>query len=65
MTMLDSLAIAYTGDKKDKESLEKAYNLCPDVGIIAETLAKKGLKGIEKIDVQVGRPIKMMLAQTG
>ncbi|MEK6853427.1 MAG: ATP-dependent DNA ligase [Nanoarchaeota archaeon] len=63
MTMLDSLAIAYTGDKKDKESLEKAYNLCPDVGIIAETLAKKGLKGIEKIDVQVGRPIKMMLAQ--
>ncbi len=63
MTVLDSLAIAYTGSKKAKELLEKAYNICPDVGIIAETLAKKGLKGIEKIDVQVGRPIKMMLAQ--
>src|SRR3989344_4408201 len=63
MTVLDALAIAYTDDKKNKELLEKAYNICPDVGIIAETLAKKGLKGIEKIDVHVGRPIKMMLAQ--
>ncbi len=63
MTVLDALAIAYTGDKKNKELLEKAYNICPDVGIIAETLAKKGIKGIEKIDVHVGRPIKMMLAQ--
>lgn len=63
MTLLDALAIAYTGEKKNKEILERAYNLCPDVGIIAETLAKKGLKGVEKIEVYVGRPIKMMLAQ--
>jgi DNA ligase-1 len=63
MTVLDALAIAYTGSKESKAQLEKAYNICPDVGIIAETLAKKGMKGIEKIDVHVGRPIKMMLAQ--
>jgi len=63
MTVLDALAIAYTGSKENKAQLEKAYNICPDVGIIAETLAKKGLKGIEKIDVYVSRPIKMMLAQ--
>ncbi|MBI2146109.1 ATP-dependent DNA ligase [Candidatus Woesearchaeota archaeon] len=63
MTVLDALAIAYTGDKKNKEILEAAYNICPDVGIIAETLARKGLKGIEKIDIHVGRPIKMMLCQ--
>lgn len=63
MTLLDALAIAYTGDKKNKEILEKAYNICPDVGLIAETLAKKGLKGIEKIGIHVGRPIKMMLCQ--
>lgn len=63
MTLLDALAIAYTGDKKNKELLEHAYNICPDVGLIAETLVKKGLKGIEKIDVHVGRPIKMMLCQ--
>ena len=63
MTVLDALAIAYTGEKKNKELLEAAYNICPDVGIIAQTMAKQGLKGIAKIDVHVGRPIKMMLAQ--
>ena len=63
MTVLDALAIAFTGEKKNKEYLEKAYNICPDVGVVAETIAHKGLKGLEKIDVHVGRPIKMMLAQ--
>ncbi|MBR9683510.1 ATP-dependent DNA ligase [Candidatus Woesearchaeota archaeon] len=63
MTVLDSLAIAFTGEKKNKAILERAYNFCPDVGIIAETLAKKGLKGVKKIEVKVGRPIKMMLCQ--
>lgn len=63
MTVLDALAIAYTGDKKNKKILETAYNICPDLGIIAETLATKGLKCIEKIDIHVGRPIKMMLCQ--
>lgn len=63
MTVLDALAIAFTGEKGNKELLETAYNICPDVGIIAETIANDGLKGITKIDVHVGRPIKMMLAQ--
>lgn len=63
MTVLDSLAIAFTGEKKNKEFLENAYNICPDVGIIAETIAKSGLKGINKIGVRVSRPIKMMLCQ--
>tara|TARA_Y100000310_G_scaffold341779_1_gene442059 strand:- start:5 stop:1735 length:1731 start_codon:yes stop_codon:yes gene_type:complete len=63
MTVLDSLAIAFTGEKKNKKFLEDAYNICPDVGIIAETMAKKGLKGIENIEIKVGRPIKMMLCQ--
>ena len=63
MTVLDSLAIAFTGEKKNKEFLERAYNICPDAGVIAETIAKKGLKGLEEIEVHVGRPIKMMLCQ--
>lgn len=63
MTVLDALSITFTGDKEAKEKLEKAYNICPDLGLIAETIAKGGIKAIEKIDVHVGRPIKMMLAQ--
>ncbi len=63
MTVLDALAIAFTGEKKNKEQLEHAYNICPDLRIIAETIAQQGLKGMAKIDIHVGRPIKMMLAQ--
>jgi len=63
MTVLDALSIAFTGDKEAKEKLEKAYNICPDLGLVAETMAKGGIKAVEKIDVHVGRPIKMMLAQ--
>jgi len=63
MTVLDALAIAFSGEKKNKKYLEKAYNICPDVGVIAETLAKKGLKSLEKIEIKIGRPIRMMLAQ--
>ncbi len=63
MTVLDALAIAFTGEKKNKEFLERAFNICPDVGKIASVLAEKGLKGLEEISIEVGRPIKMMLAQ--
>ncbi len=63
MTLLNALAIAFTEDKKNKDVLENAFNICPDLGEIAEILAEKGLRGLKNIDVRVGRPIKMMLAQ--
>lgn len=63
MTILDSLALAFTGSKTAKKKLQQAYNTCPDMGIIAETLAKQGLLGIRKIKTVIGRPIHMMLAQ--
>ncbi len=63
MTILDALAMAFTGDKKNRTFLERAYNICPDVGIIAETIVHKGIKGLEKMEIHLGRPIKMMLAQ--
>ena len=62
MTILDALAIAYTGNKVNKKKLEQAYNICPDLGVIAKMLITNGLRGIERIGVRVGRPIKMMLA---
>jgi DNA ligase-1 len=62
-TLLDSLSIAFTGSKENKPKLEHAYHICPDVCLIAETVAKKGLKGLDKINIKVGVPIQMMLAQ--
>lgn len=63
MTILDSLAIAFTGTKQAKKELENAYNTCPDIGIIAKIIATKKIAGIRKIGTVIGRPIQMMLAQ--
>jgi len=62
-TLLDGLAVSYGGGREVKKELEHAYNVCPDVGIIAQTLVTKGMKGIRAIGVMVGRPIQMMLCQ--
>ncbi len=62
-TVLDALAIAYTGAKEARKDLEHAFNVCPDVGIIARTIAHKGLRGVKQIGVKVGVPIQSMLCQ--
>ncbi|RLE45662.1 DNA ligase [Candidatus Woesearchaeota archaeon] len=62
-TILDSLSIAKTGSKEHRKELDEAYHVCPDVGNIAEVYLNRGLKGLEKIDVQLNRPVQMMLCQ--
>ncbi len=62
MTILDALAIAFA-TKKDRDEIERAYNLTSDMGDIAKALCARGLEGIKQCSVHVGRPIRMMLAQ--
>jgi DNA ligase 1 len=62
-TVLDALAIAFTGDKKNREKLEKAYNLTNDLGYVAQLLSTKGLGAINAVKVTVGKPIRPMLAE--
>lgn len=61
MTVITALAMAFTGSKKNKGIVEAMYNTNPDIGEIAEQIAKKGVKEIS--GVSIGRPIKMMLCQ--
>jgi len=63
MTVLDALAIAYGGGKKARESIERAYNISSDLGKVAKIVAEKGLEGIKKFRVSVGKPIRPMLAE--
>ena len=63
MTILNGLAVAFTDEKKNKKHLERAYNLCGDVGRVAKTLASRGLEALEEIQIEVGHPIKMMASQ--
>jgi len=63
MTVLDALAVAFAGGKEHREVIERAYNLTSDLGYISRTLVMKGLSGISKIRVTLGKPIRMMAAQ--
>jgi DNA ligase-1 len=63
MTVLDALAIAYGGGKESREDLERAYNICSDLGKVAKTVVEKGMKAIKKFEVSIGKPIRPMLAE--
>ena len=62
-TVLDAFAKLKLGDKGKRPLLEGAYNKISDLGIIGETLWRKGLKGVEGLDVTVGRPIRSQLCE--
>ena len=63
MTILDALAWAFTDSAENRDLLERAYNLTSDLGHVARTLAASGLETIVEVRVDVGKPIRMMLAQ--
>ena len=62
-TIMDALAITFTGDKANKQYIEYGYNIHPDLGEIAKKLANQGLESIKKMNVEYFTPVRMMLAQ--
>ena len=62
-TIMDALAIAFTGKKENRQIIERAYNLTSDLGYVASILVKEGLEGVKNIKIQIGRPIRPMLAE--
>lgn len=63
MTILDALSIAFGGGKHTRQIVERAYNLTSDLGEVALKIAKEGIRGVEKITVKPGNPIRPMLAE--
>ena len=62
-TVLDALAVAFTGDKKNRHVLENAYNVSSDLGTVAKLLATKGLEAVRSIKITLFKPIRPMLAE--
>jgi len=62
-TILDALAQVYAGGRADRPVLERAYNICCDLGLVASELASGGLAAVEQIQVRPGNPVRVMLAQ--
>jgi DNA ligase-1 len=59
-TILDGLAKAKA---VPRPLIERAYNLCSDLGLVARTLYGGGEPALRRFKVQVGRPIKMQFAE--
>jgi DNA ligase-1 len=62
-TILDALATVHAGGRKDRPVLERAYNICCDLGLVAQTLVEGGLAAVEAMRVRPGNPVRAMLAQ--
>lgn len=62
MTILDALSWMLTGGKGEKKTLERAYNVRPDLAFIAQTVKEKGIKGLAHVVPRPGTPIMMARA---
>jgi DNA ligase 1 len=62
-TILDALAQVYAGGREHRPELERAYNICCDLGKVAGTLVAGGLAAVAELRVQPGSPVRAMLAQ--
>ena len=61
-TVMDALAIAFTGKKENKERIENAYNVSSDLGKVSQIVATDGIDGIKKFKISLFNPIRPMLA---
>lgn len=62
-TIMDSLALAYTHDKKNRKILESAYNVSSDLGRVSKILAENGIEAVSAIKIELFIPIRPMLAE--
>ncbi|MGP8159500.1 MAG: ATP-dependent DNA ligase [Thermoplasmata archaeon] len=64
MTILDALAEAFgDGTKAARQQIEAAFNLSSDLELVAGVLVEKGVEGLATVSLEVGRPMRAMLAE--
>ncbi len=62
-TMLEALSVMESSDRSLKDELERAYNICSDLGLIAKELKSKGIGSIKGFKVTLFKPIRPALAE--
>lgn len=62
-TIMDALSIARAGDTSLRPRIERAYALCSDLGLVAETLLTQGPEAVDRIHPTPGRPVLSALAE--
>jgi DNA ligase-1 len=62
MTIVDALAVAFA-TKEQRGEVERAYNICSDLGMVAEKLAAGGINSLASVTVSAGVPMRAMLCE--
>jgi DNA ligase-1 len=62
MTIIDGLAVAFA-DKSQRDTIERVYSICSDLGALGKALRHSGLDGLAEFKIQLGIPIRAMLAE--
>jgi DNA ligase 1 len=63
-TILDALSVMERGTKQAREALDQAYQVMPDIGVIAELVKQFGSGDIQnRVQVTMGVPVMPALAQ--
>ena len=62
MTVVDALASAFA-TKEDRDAVERAFNISSDLGKVGQLLCSDGVQAVRDLKVQVGSPMRAMLAE--
>ncbi|MCS7202400.1 MAG: ATP-dependent DNA ligase [Dictyoglomus sp.] len=62
-SIMDALSYVKKGDKSLREHIERAFNITSDLGYCAKIFWEGGIEALKRIKVEVGRPIRMALAE--
>jgi DNA ligase-1 len=62
-TYMEALSYWRTGGKAERAVIERAYNLCSDLGLVARVYMAHGPEGLAGIHVEVGKPVRPAMAE--
>jgi DNA ligase-1 len=62
-TIIEAVARLEDEPKRARQIIERAFNLCSDIGLVLSTLRERGLARLEAFKVRVGNPVRPMLAE--
>jgi DNA ligase-1 len=62
MTVIDALSQAFA-TKNERDIVERAFSVSSDLGKVGEILCKEGIEGVRAMKIEIGSPIRAMLAE--
>ncbi len=63
LTILEAVARCLPESETVRDDLERAYNLCSDLGLVLKTVRRRGLTALQRFRVRVGSPVRVMMAE--